>query len=141
MTRLDKTAHPFASARLLHTMLRVRDLERSLRFYVDGLGMRVQRRQEFPEGQFTLAFVGYGPESAATVLELTYNWDDRDYDLGTAYGHVAIEVADLAAAVERLASAGTAITRAPGPLKGDPSQHIAFVRDPDGYAVELIARR
>ena len=134
-------ASAFQEARLLHTMLRVRDLDRSLAFYVNRLGMTVLRRQEFTEGRFTLVFVGYGAERHATVIELTHNWDDRDYVLGSAYGHLAVEVVDLSAAIAELAALGVRITRAPGPLKGDLTQLIAFVADPDGYSVELIQRR
>lgn len=131
---------PLHSGRLLHTMLRVRDLDRSLQFYVGQLGMRLLRRQDFPEGRFTLAFVGYAPESEAAVLELTYNWGDHAYEIGTAFGHVAIEVADARVATEALAAAGVAVTRPPGPLKGG-AQIIAFVDDPDGHRVELIEKR
>lgn len=133
-------APPFQGSRLLHTMLRVRDLERALSFYIDGLGMRLLRRQDFEEGRFTLAFVGYGSEDAHSVIELTYNWHGRDYAHGNAYGHIAIAVEDLAGAVALLAATGVTILRAPGPLKGDPKQHIAFVADPDGYPIELIER-
>jgi len=132
---------PLAGARLLHTMLRVRDLDTSLAFYVGGLGMRLQRRQEFPEGRFTLAFVGYADEATGTVLELTHNWDGGTGTPGTGFGHLAIGVADVVAATAALAAAGATVTRPPGPLRGDPTQHIAFVADPDGHAIELIERR
>ncbi len=128
------------SARLLHTMLRVRDLERALDFYTGPLGMRVLRQKEFPEGGFTLAFLGYVEEDLGTVLELTHNWDGRGYQPGTAYGHVAIGVPDVLAATASLEAAGVAILRRAGPLPGDPSEIIAFVEDPDGYRIELIQR-
>lgn len=130
-----------AGTRMLHTMLRVRDLQRSLDFYVGILGMRVLRRREDVPGQYTLLFVGYEDESQGAVLELTHNWDGRDYALGTAYGHVALGVDDLQQAVQALAGAGVPITRPPGPLAGDPGEQIAFIEDPDGYRIELIARR
>lgn len=129
------------NTRLLHTMLRVGDLERSLAFYLQQLGMRLLRRQDFTEGRFTLAFVGYGDEGDTAVLELTHNWDRRDYALGDAFGHVAIGVEDVYAAVRQLAANGVRVTRPAGPLKGDPSELIAFVEDPDGYRIELIQRR
>lgn len=135
------TARPAGQMRLLHTMLRVRDLDLSLAFYVEQLGMTLRRRQDFPDGRFTLAFVGYAPEAVGTVLELTYNWDGRTYSLGDAFGHLAIEVNNVHAVVDRLSVANVPVTRAPGPLSGDPSQLIAFVRDPDGYPIELIQRR
>lgn len=128
-------------ARLLHTMLRVRDIDASLGFYVDKLGMRLLRRRDFPEGQFTLAFVGYGPENATAVIELTHNWDGRDYSLGTAFGHIAIGVDDIFAITRDLGRQGIKIVRSAGPLKGDESELIAFVEDPDGYRVELIERK
>ncbi|MBL8278288.1 MAG: lactoylglutathione lyase [Pelomonas sp.] len=126
--------------RLLHTMLRVRRLDAALDFYVAKLGMRLLRRQDFPEGRFTLAFVGYADESETTVLELTENWDVQSYELGSAYGHIAIGVADIARATHLLRKAGVVVTREPGPLRGSPSELIAFVEDPDGYRIELIQR-
>lgn len=135
------TGLPLQGARLLHTMLRVRDLDRALAFYVGQLGMRLLRRQDFLEGRFTLAFVGYGPEAEQAVLELTHNWGDHHYELGSAFGHVAIGVADVRQATEWLSRAGVAVTRPPGPLNGSPGETIAFVEDPDGYRVELIDRR
>jgi lactoylglutathione lyase len=129
------------SPRLLHTMLRVRHLEDSLAFYVGHLGMRVLRRQDFVDGQFTLAFVGYGEEVDSTVIELTHNWGLHQYEPGTAFGHVAIGVADVYEATRLLQAGGVKVTRAPGPLKGDASELIAFVEDPDGYKVELIQFR
>jgi lactoylglutathione lyase len=126
--------------RILHTMLRVGDLERSLRFYTDVLGMRVLRRTDRPEQKYTLAFVGYGDESGHAVLELTYNYGVGKYDLGTGYGHVAIEVPDAAAACAAVRSKGGNVTREAGPVKGGTTV-IAFVEDPDGYKIELIERK
>jgi lactoylglutathione lyase len=123
--------------RFLHTMLRVRDLDASLRFYCDALGMKLLRRKDYPGGQFTLAFVGYGDESETAVLELTHNWDGRTYELGTAFGHVAIGVGDIHATCEALRARGVPITREPGPMKHGTTV-IAFVEDPDGYKIELI---
>jgi len=136
----EHLAPPLSNARLLHTMLRVGDLETSIAFYVDTLGMRLLRRQEFPEGRFTLAFVGYGEEHETTVLELTHNWDQRAYERGTAYGHVAMGVDDVYAATAALVASGVKVTRPAGPLKGDPREIIAFIEDPDGYRIELIAK-
>jgi lactoylglutathione lyase len=129
-----------ASARLLHTMLRVADLEASLDFYVRVLGMDLLRRQDFPEGRFTLAFVGFEPERTGAVIELTHNWDQDRYDRGDAYGHVAVGVADVYAFADAIARRGARIVRPPGPLKGDKSEIIAFAEDPDGYRMELIQR-
>ena len=123
--------------RLLHTMLRVGDLDRSLAFYVDVLGMRLLRRRENPAYRYTLAFVGYGDESDTAVLELTYNWDTDHYDLGTAYGHIAIGCDDVAATCTAIRERGGTVVREPGPVKGG-STVIAFVEDPDGYRIELI---
>ena len=123
--------------RLLHTMLRVGDLERSLQFYTQLLGMRLLRRREYPSGRFTLAFVGYGEESDHTVLELTHNWDTAAYDLGEGYGHIAIGVEDIAATCAAIAAKGGKVVRPPGPMKHG-STVIAFVEDPDGYRIELI---
>jgi lactoylglutathione lyase len=126
--------------RLLHTMLRVGDLDRSLDFYTGVLGMRLLRRREIPEGKYTLAFVGYGDESDSTVLELTYNWGVAKYELGTAYGHIAIEVDDIRATCDAVRAKGGRVTREPGPVKFG-STVIAFVEDPDGYKIEFIERR
>jgi lactoylglutathione lyase len=120
-------------------MLRVKDLEASLRFYTEELGMKLLRRQDYPDGKFTLAFVGYGDESDHSVLELTYNWGRDDYALGDAFGHVAIGVDDIHAACARLRANGVKITREPGPMKHG-STVIAFVEDPNGYKIELIER-
>ena len=125
--------------RFLHTMLRVTDLDASLRFWTEHFGMKLLRRQDYPEGRFTLAFVGYGDESDHTVLELTYNWGRSRYDLGDAFGHVAIGVGDIFATCERMRAAGVKITREPGPMKHGTTV-IAFVEDPNGYKVELIQR-
>lgn len=123
--------------RLLHTMLRVRDLDASLRFYCEQLGMKLLRRKDYPGGEFTLAFVGYGDESETAVLELTHNWDGRRYDVGSGFGHVAIGVDDIRARCESLRAQGVPITREPGPMKHGTTV-IAFIEDPDGYKVELI---
>jgi lactoylglutathione lyase len=125
--------------RLLHTMLRVVDLEASLNFYQSVLGMQLLRRQDYPEGRFTLAFVGYGAESEQTVLELTHNWDVTSYDLGSAFGHLAIEVPDAAAACEATRAKGGRVVREAGPMKHGTTV-IAFVEDPDGYKIEFIER-
>ncbi len=118
-------------------MLRVGNLERSLAFYCDVLGMRLLRQKDYPSGEFTLAFVGYGDEADHTVLELTYNWGLDSYDLGTAYGHIALGVEDIYATCDRLKQLGALVVREPGPMKHG-STVIAFVEDPDGYRVELI---
>ncbi len=123
--------------RMLHTMLRVGNLERSLRFYCDVLGMKLLRKHDFAGGKFTLAFVGYGDEASHTVLELTHNWDTEKYDLGNAYGHVALGVEDIYAACKDLKAKGAKVVREPGPMAHG-STHIAFIEDPDGYKVELI---
>jgi len=131
------------SMRILHTMLRVGDLDRSIAFYTGVLGMRLLRKTERPEHGYTLAFVGYGDEAKGAVIELTHNHGVDRYDLGTGYGHVAIEVADAAAMCDVVRSAsdgGSAVTREAGPVKGGTTV-IAFVRDPDGYKIELIERR
>ncbi len=127
--------------RLLHTMLRVRDLEKSLDFYTRLLGMTLLRRTDFPDGKFTLAFVGYGGEEDHSVVELTYNWDQKEpYDPGTGFGHLAIGVPDIYGTCELLAAAGARITRAPGPMKHGTTV-IAFIEDPDGYKIELIEKK
>ncbi|KMM17002.1 lactoylglutathione lyase [Synechococcus sp. GFB01] len=123
--------------RLLHTMLRVGDLERSLAFYTDLLGMRLLRRKDYPGGRFTLAFVGYGDESDHTVLELTHNWDTDAYEIGTGYGHIALGVDDIHAVCDAIRAKGGRVVREPGPMQHG-STVIAFVEDPDGYKVELI---
>jgi len=126
--------------RILHTMLRVGDLERSLKFYTEVLGMRLLRRADYPDGKFTLAFVGYGEERDQAVLELTFNWGVDRYELGNAYGHVAIEVEDVYRACAELKQRGGKVTREAGPMRHG-STVIAFVEDPDGYKIELIQRK
>ena len=123
--------------RILHTMLRVGDLERSLDFYTRILGMRLLRRRDYPDGRFTLAFIGYSDESEGAVLELTHNWDTPSYDLGKGYGHVALGTDDIYTTVEAIRAAGGKVVREPGPMKHG-STVIAFVEDPDGYRIELI---
>jgi lactoylglutathione lyase len=126
--------------RFLHTMLRVGDLEASKKFYTEALGMKVLRENEYPEGKFTLCFIGYGDESSNTVLELTYNWGRSEYTIGDAYGHIAIGTDDIKATCERVRSLGYKVTREPGPMKHGTTV-IAFVEDPTGYKVELIERK
>jgi lactoylglutathione lyase len=121
-------------------MLRVNDLEESLRFYCDVLGMRLLRRKDYPTGRFTLAFVGYGPEERETVLEFTHNWDTHSYTLGDAYGHIALGVDDIYATVEAMRAKGAKVVREPGPMKHGGSE-IAFIEDPNGYRIELIQLR
>jgi lactoylglutathione lyase len=123
--------------RLLHTMLRVGNLEQSLKFYCEVLGMKLLRQKEYPGGEFTLAFVGYGEESDTSVIELTYNWGVEQYELGTAYGHIALGVDDIYGTCAQIRLQGGKVTREPGPMKHG-STVIAFVEDPDGYKVELI---
>ena len=126
--------------RLLHTMLRVGNLERSLTFYQNVLNMQLLRKQDYPEGRFTLAFVGYGDEANHTVLELTHNWDTEHYDLGSGYGHIAIEVDDAAAACDAARARGGKVTREAGPMKHGTTV-IAFIEDPDGYKIEFIQKK
>ncbi len=123
--------------RLLHTMLRVGNLEKSLQFYCELLGMKLLRQKDYPGGEFTLAFIGYGAESDQTVIELTYNWGKEKYELGDAYGHIAIGVDDIYATCQEISDRGGKVTRAPGAMKHG-STVIAFIEDPDGYKVELI---
>jgi lactoylglutathione lyase len=130
------TQHP--RHRVMHTMVRVRDLEQSLDFYTRLLGMKLLRRKDYPEGRFSLAFVGYGAEIDHAVIELTHNWDqDKPYELGGGYGHIAIAVDDLYAVCAELKAQGANIVREAGPMKND-TLHLAFVQDPDGYKIELI---
>lgn len=124
--------------RLLHTMLRVGNLEKSLDFYTNVLGMSLHRQKDYPEGRFTLAFVGYGEESKHSAIELTHNWDTDAYELGTGFGHIAIEVEDVYAACERIKEKGGEVVRETGPMKHGNSI-LAFVRDPDGYMIELLS--
>ncbi|NCN43656.1 MAG: lactoylglutathione lyase [Piscirickettsiaceae bacterium CG_4_9_14_3_um_filter_43_564] len=126
--------------RLLHTMLRVGDLEKSIQFYTEVLGMTLLRRKDYPEGEFTLAFLGYGDEADTTVLELTYNWGQSEYDLGNGYGHIAIEVDDVYQAADAIQAAGGKILRPAGPMNAG-TTIIAFVADPDGYQIELIGAK
>lgn len=130
-------------SRIIHTMLRVTDLERSIAFYTGTLGMTLFRTERYPEGRFTLAFVGYGPEEAGAVIELTHNWDANEYQLGSAYGHIALAVRDAAAVCNRLEAKGFKIVRQAGPMTfSSPDRSsdevIAFLSDPDGYRIELI---
>ena len=126
--------------RLLHTMLRVGNLQRSIDFYTHVLGMKLLRQKDYPGGRFTLAFVGYGGEADSTVIELTYNWDTERYDIGTGYGHIAIEVDDVYQAVEELRTRGGKVIRDAGPMNAG-TTIIAFIEDPDGYPIELIGRK
>jgi len=126
--------------RILHTMLRVGDLKRSIDFYTKVLGMKVLRKNDYPDGRFTLAFVGYGDEDKEAVLELTHNWDTAKYELGNGYGHVALEVDDSYKACEEVKKLGGKVTREAGPMKHGTTV-IAFVEDPDGYKIEFIQRK
>ncbi|PTT55659.1 lactoylglutathione lyase [Aeromonas sp. HMWF014] len=126
--------------RILHTMLRVGDLQRSIDFYTQVLGMKLLRKSENSEYKYTLAFVGYGDEKDESVIELTYNWGVSEYELGSAYGHIALEADDIYGTCDALRAAGAKITREPGPVKGGKTV-IAFVEDPDGYKIELIAKK
>lgn len=123
--------------RMLHTMIRVGDLDESLRFYCDRLGMKLLRRKDYPTGKFTLAFVGYESEDRAAVIELTHNWDTHGYELGDAFGHIALGVDDIYATCDELKGKGVKVTREPGPMKHGGST-IAFIEDPNGYKIELI---
>ena len=125
--------------RILHTMLRVGDVDASVAFYTEVLGMHEIRRKDYPEGRFTNVFVGYQPEAEGPVLELTHNWDQSRYDLGTGYGHIALAVDDVYAACERIRERGGKITREPGPMKHGTTV-LAFAQDPDGYKIELLGR-
>lgn len=132
------TDHPFAAtARLAYTMIRVTDLDRALDFYTRILGMRLFYRQDYPEGRFTLAFVGYG-EAGAPTIELTHNWDGQSYTHGTGFGHIALQVGDVYAATQAAEDAGAEVIRPAGPMKAG-SEVIAFLRDPDGYKIEFVA--
>lgn len=126
--------------RILHTMIRVSDLQKSVDFYTNVLGMQLLRQKDYPEGEFTLAFLGYGPESEQAVIELTHNWGDHQYDLGDGWGHIAIEVDDVYAATDKIREKGGTILRDAGPMNAG-TTIIAFVADPDGYAIELIGAK
>ncbi|MCA1805875.1 MAG: lactoylglutathione lyase [Xanthomonadaceae bacterium] len=126
--------------RILHTMLRVGNLDRSIRFYTEVLGMKLLRRKDYPEGKFTLAFVGYGDESDSSVIELTHNWDTDAYDIGSGYGHIALEVDDVYRATDEIKQQGGKILREAGPMNAG-TTIISFVEDPDGYPIELIGAK
>ena len=126
--------------RILHTMLRVGDLERSIQFYTEVLGMKLLRKKDYPDGKFTLAFIGYGDESENTVIELTYNWGTDSYDLGTGYGHIALEVDDVYDATGEIRERGGRVLRDAGPMNAG-TTIISFVEDPDGYPIELIGKK
>lgn len=126
--------------RLLHTMLRVNNLDESLAFYCDALGMKLLRKKDYPAGEFTLAFVGYGEEDSQAVIELTHNWGTSKYELGTAFGHLAIGVSNIYAVCDQLRSKGVKVVREPGPMKHSTTV-IAFVEDPNGYRIELIEEK
>ena len=125
--------------RMLHTMIRVGDLDSSISFYTEVLGMQLLRRKDYPDGEFTLAFVGYGEEESNTVIELTHNWGTDSYDLGNGFGHIALGVDDIYKVCDEIRARGGKITREPGPMKHGTTV-IAFVEDPDGYKIELIER-
>lgn len=127
--------------RILHTMLRVTDLEESVSFYTKVFGMKEIKRNEYPDGKFTLVFIGYGTEEENTLIELTYNWGVDKYELGTAFGHIAIEVPDIVKACDIAREFGAAVTREPGPMKFGGTRNIAFIEDPDGYKIELIENK
>jgi lactoylglutathione lyase len=140
---IDNAMQSAQPTRLLHTMLRVSDLERSLQFYIEKLGMRLHRQERYPAGRFTLAFVGYGEERADACIELTHNWDPLAYQHGTAYGHIALAVVNVAASCASLRAAGVAVVRQAGPMSASSPdrstpEHIAFIEDPDGYRIELV---
>ncbi|HTP53306.1 MAG TPA: lactoylglutathione lyase [Anaeromyxobacteraceae bacterium] len=126
--------------RILHTMIRVGDLDRSIAFYTEVLGMKLLRRKDYPDGRFTLAFVGFRPEAEEAAVELTWNWDTRAYDLGNGFGHIAVEVPDASAACAEIKRRGGTVVREAGPMKHGTTV-IAFAADPDGYRIELIERR
>lgn len=129
-----------SKGRILHTMLRVGDLDKSIAFYTDVLGMKLLRKNENTQYEYTLAFLGYGDESEGSVIELTYNWGTTEYDLGAGYGHIALGFDDIYQTCDAIKAAGGNVTREPGPVKGG-STHIAFVKDPDGYMIELIQNK
>ena len=125
--------------RILHSMIRVNDLEESIKFYTEVLGMKLLREKEYPEGKFSLAFLGYGNETKNTVIELTYNWDTNDYEHGNAFGHIAIEVDDIYKVCEEIKNKGVKVIRDPGPMMGS-RLLLAFIEDPNGYKIELIEK-
>lgn len=125
--------------RILHSMIRVNDLEESINFYREVLGMNILREKEYPEGKFSLAFLGYGKETENTVIELTYNWDKNDYEHGDAFGHIAIEVDDIYKVCEEIKNKGVKVIRDPGPMMGS-RLLLAFIEDPNGYKIELIEK-
>ena len=125
--------------RILHSMIRVNDLEESIKFYTEVLGMKLLREKEYPEGKFSLAFLGYGNETENTVIELTYNWDKNDYEHGNAFGHIAIEVDDIYKVCEEIKNKGAKVIRDPGPMMGS-RLLLAFIEDPNGYKIELIEK-
>ncbi|CAM2854029.1 lactoylglutathione lyase [Vibrio mytili] len=129
-----------SNGRILHTMLRVGDLDKSIKFYTEVMGMKLLRTNENKEYEYTLAFLGFGDESEGAVIELTYNWGTSEYDLGNAYGHIAIGFDDIYATCDAIKAVGGNVTREPGPVKGG-TTHIAFVKDPDGYMIELIQNK
>ena len=140
-TQSQNLAH--RPSRILYTMIRVGNLDRSVNFYQNALGMKELRRENFTEGRFTLVFIGYGDDSSNAAIELTYNWDKDSYELGSGYGHIALEVHDIYATCTQLKTMGVKITREPGPMTNAPDETghreiIAFIQDPDGYAIELI---
>ncbi len=126
--------------RILHTMIRVNDLDESINFYCDLLGMKLMRKKDYPSGRFTLAFVGYGSESEEAVIELTHNWDTHEYNIGNAFGHIALGVEDIYKTCENLRNKGAKIVREPGPMKHG-STEIAFIEDPNGYKIELVNKK
>lgn len=126
--------------RILHTMIRVNDLDESTNFYCDLLGMKLMRKKDYPSGRFTLAFVGYGSESEEAVIELTHNWDTHEYNIGNAFGHIALGVEDIYKTCENLRNKGAKIVREPGPMKHG-STEIAFIEDPNGYKIELVNKK
>jgi len=140
MTAPMTTSPAISGARMLHTMIRVHDLDKSIAFYTGLLGMQLLRRNDYPAGKYTLAFVGYGDEASNCVIELTHNWDHEPYNIGDGFGHLALGLPDVYKACEDLAAAGAKITRPAGPVKHGTTV-IAFIEDPDGYKIELIERK
>lgn len=146
MTHTPESSHTSLPTRLLHTMLRVSDLERSIAFYTEVLGMRLMRKEHYPDGQFTLAFLGYGDENFTSVIELTHNWGKHAYAMGDAYGHIALGCTDVQVTCGLIEAAGATVIRQPGPMSASSPdrtdvEHIAFIQDPDGYRIELIQQQ